>query len=339
MALSTIREAAERLEDTLLSPLAVRSGRTRGRERPEVECSVRTALQRDRDRIIHSKAFRRLKDKTQVFLSPRRDHYRTRLTHSLEVSQVGRTIARALRLNEDLVEAIALGHDLGHTPFGHAGEAALDKVVPGGFRHNEQGLRVVTCLEKDGEGLNLTWEVRDGILCHVPERAPATLEGQIIQLADRIAYMNHDIDDAMRAGILRAEDLPRGTLDVLGARGSERIDVMVENVIASSQGQGKVAFGGRVAEAAEHLHTFMFERVYLRPAAVAEHARVERMVADLYRFYTGNRAVLDEEYETAAAAGPSEPIERLAADYVAGMTDRFAIDRYSCHFIPHTWEE
>lgn len=337
VALSTIREAAEDLEQTLLSPLAAHARDSRGRERPETECPVRTAFQRDRDRIIHSKAFRRLKDKTQVFLSPRRDHYRTRLTHSLEVSQVARTVARALRLNEDLVEAIALGHDLGHTPFGHAGEAALDKAVPGGFRHNEQGLRVVTVLEGDGRGLNLTWEVRDGIICHVPERQPATLEGQIVQLADRIAYMNHDIDDAVRAGVLRPEDLPRDVLDVLGAAGSERIGAMVENVIASSQGCEKVAFGGKVTEVAERLHSFMFERVYLRPAALAEHGRVERMVGDLYRFYAGNRAALLGEYDTAGAS--EEPLERLAADYVAGMTDRYAIDRYTCHFIPHTWEE
>jgi len=333
----SIREAAEDLEDRLLSPLAARSRTSRGRERPEAECPVRTAFQRDRDRIIHSKAFRRLKGKTQVFLSPRGDHYRTRLTHSLEVSQVARTIARALRLNEDLVEAIALGHDLGHTPFGHAGEAALDKVVPGGFRHNEQGLRVVTRLENEGRGLNLTWEVRDGILCHVPDRRPATLEGQVVQLADRIAYMNHDIDDALRAGVLRPDDLPRDVTEVLGATGSQRIGTMVENVIYSSREAERVTFGGRVAAAAESLHSFLFERVYLRPAALAEHQRVERMLADLWRFYAGNRAALFGEYGSALTS--DEPVERVAADYVAGMTDRFAIDRYSCHFIPHTWEE
>ncbi len=344
----TIREAAEDLEQEHLSPLATRSRASRGRERPETECSVRTAFQRDRDRIVHSKAFRRLKDKTQVFLSPRGDHYRTRLTHSLEVSQVARTIARALRLNEDLAEAIALGHDLGHTPFGHAGEAALDLVVPGGFRHNEQGLRVVTVLEKDGQGLNLTAEVRDGILCHVPEREPATLEGQIVQLADRIAYMNHDIDDAIRAGVLEEAELPPEVPTVLGASPSARIEAMVENVIASSQGKGRIALGGPIGRATEALHDFMFERVYLRPAAQAEHERVKRMVADLYRFYVDNPGVLAAEYDLAAtppdpgqaaSASAGDPIDRLAADYVAGMTDRYAIGRYSSHFIPHTWEE
>ncbi len=335
--MSTIREAAEELELTLLSPLAARARASRGRERAEAECPVRTAFQRDRDRIIHSKAFRRLKDKTQVFLSPRRDHYRTRLTHSLEVSQIARTIARALRLNEDLAEAIALGHDLGHTPFGHAGEAALDKVVPGGFRHNEQGLRVVTALEGEGRGLNLTWEVRDGILCHVPERKPATLEGEIVQLADRIAYINHDIDDAIRAGVLGEDDLPPEVRTVLGATGSQRIGAMVENVISHSQGRDRVAFGGRVAEVTEVLHSFMFDRVYLRPGARAEHERVRRMIGDLYAFYVDNREVLLAEYEVGATSG--DPVERLAADYVAGMTDRFAIERYANHFIPHTWEE
>jgi len=229
--LPLIREAAQELEERVLSPFAARSRLSKGRERPEEECAVRTCFQRDRDRIIHSKAFRRLKGKTQVFLSPRGDHYRTRLTHSLEVSQVARTIARALALNEDLAEAIALGHDLGHTPFGHAGEAALDLVVPGGFRHNEQSLRVVTVLENDGQGLNLTWEVRDGILGHVPGSRPATLEGQVVQWADRIAYINHDIDDAIRAGVLAPGDLPPEVPGVLGSRGSRRIGAMVENII------------------------------------------------------------------------------------------------------------
>jgi dGTPase len=332
----TIREAAEELEDRLLSPPAARSRASRGRERPEEECEVRTAFQRDRDRIIHSKAFRRLKGKTQVFFSPRGDHYRTRLTHSLEVSQVARTIARCLGLNEDLAEAIALGHDLGHTPFGHAGEAALDALVPGGFRHNEQSLRVVAVLEKDGEGLNLTWEVRDGILCHVPDRCPATLEGQVVQLADRIAYINHDIDDAVRAGVLSLSDLPPEVPEVLGTTGSQRIGAMVKSVIEHSQGRDRVAMGGGVAEVTERLHRFMFDRVYLRAAARAEHERVRRMLGDLYVFYVEHPGVLEREYSQARSA-PS--VERAAADYVAGMTDRYAIDRYADHFIPHTWEE
>jgi len=354
--MTTIREAAERLEEEHLSPQAARSGASRGRERPEAECPIRTAFQRDRDRVVHSKAFRRLKGKTQVFLSPRGDHYRTRLTHSLEVSQVGRTIARALRLNEDLVETIALGHDLGHTPFGHAGEAALDQVMPGGFRHNEQSLRVVTDLEQEGEGLNLTWEVRDGILCHVPERAPATLEGQIVQFADRVAYMNHDIDDAIRAGVLAAGDLPAEVRETLGTTGGDRIGVIVANIIETSQGADRVSLGGRVGEVTERLHDFMFERVYLRAEARSEHERVKRMIGDLYRFYVANPNVLVEEYPRvgkAGAAGPAgrgaaagpdgaagpDALTRFTADYIAGMTDQFAIDRYRDHFIPHTWEE
>ena len=354
--MTTIREAAEDLEEQLLSARAVRSRASRGRERPEEECPVRTRFQRDRDRIIHSKAFRRLKGKTQVFLSPRGDHYRTRLTHSLEVSQVARTIARALRLNEDLAEAIALGHDLGHTPFGHAGETALDQAVPGGFRHNEQSLRVVTVLEgeRTEPGLNLTWEVRDGIVCHVPERRPSTLEGQIVQLADRIAYVNHDIDDAIRAGVLASDDLPPDVSATLGSRGSQRIGAMVANVIEESQGRDRVSLGGRVGAVAEALHDFMFERVYLRPEALAEHERVRRMIGDLYRFYVEHPKILVAEYERATvlagdAADPAgassrgplsgESVDRPAADYVAGMTDSYAIDRYGSHFIPHTWEE
>ncbi|RJQ11141.1 MAG: deoxyguanosinetriphosphate triphosphohydrolase [Bacillota bacterium] len=343
-----IRQAAEELEERVLSPFAATSRRSKGRERPEEECEVRTCFQRDRDRIIHSKAFRRLKGKTQVFLSPRGDHYRTRLTHSLEVSQVARTIARALALNEDLAEAIALGHDLGHTPFGHAGEAALDLVVPGGFRHNEQSLRVVTVLESDGQGLNLTWEVRDGILCHVPDGGPATLEGQVVQWADRIAYINHDIDDAIRAGVLAPGDLPPEVPGVLGPRGSRRIGAMVRNIIETSRDKEEVTMSGQVAEVTEYLHRFMFERVYLRQAAKAEHERVKRMVGDLYIFYTRNPGALAREYPragsppsgaTAENPGVAEGLGRLAADYVAGMTDRFAIDRYTDHFIPHTWEE
>jgi len=384
-----LREAAEELEDRHLDPRACRSRSSRGRERPEAECPIRTCFQRDRDRIVHSKAFRRLKGKTQVFLSPRGDHYRTRLTHSLEVSQIARTIARALRLNEDLVEAVALGHDLGHTPFGHAGEAALAEVMEGGFRHNEQSLRVVTVLEGDGAGLNLTWEVRDGILNHVPDRRPATLEGQVVQLADRIAYINHDIDDAVRAGVLRPEDLPPAVAQVLGERGSQRIGTMVANVVETMREEGRVALSGAVGEVTATLHDFMFERVYLREAARAEHLRVRRMLVDLYRFYVDNPDVLLREFPRATVLGglagsvraqegrpgsraeaegeppggrpagaegeplgrpaeaegeppaesDGERLRRVAADYVAGMTDRFAIDRYTDHFIPHTWEE
>lgn len=356
---TSIRRAAEALEDQTLAPGAARSRATRGRDRPEDECPIRTAFQRDRDRIIHSKAFRRLKDKTQVFFSPRGDHYRTRLTHSLEVSQIARTIARGLRLNEDLAEAIALAHDLGHTPFGHAGEAALDAAIPGGFRHNEQSLRVVARLEKDGRGLNLTWEVRDGILSHVPARRPATYEGQIVQLADRVAYVNHDIDDAVRAGVLGPEDLPHDALTVLGRTGAERIGTLVLDVIEANRQlvqRAPAAEGtadcyeqlrpsSRVAEVADSLHEFMFERVYLRDHARAGHARVRRMLGDLYLHYVREPDSLAEEYSLFGSTsgdpgeGKAGAVERAAADYVAGMTDRFAIECYIRHFLPETWGE
>jgi dGTPase len=347
--MATIREALEELEDSRLAPPAARSRTSRGRERPEEECPIRTRFQRDRDRIIHSKAFRRLKGKTQVFLAPRGDHYRTRLVHSLEVSQVARTVARALGLNEDLAEAIALGHDLGHTPFGHAGEAGLNLVVPGGFRHDDQSLRVVAVLEDSprgpggreapggASGLNLTWEVRDGIWGHVPGRLPSTLEGQIIQLADRIAYINHDIDDALRAGVLAPEDLPGDVARVLGACGSERIGTIVTNLVETSRDLDTISLGGTVGAVAASLHDFMFERVYLRAEAALEQGRVRRMIGDLYRFYIEHPDILAAEYERAIIPGGSA--DRFAVDFVAGMTDNFCIDRYSSHFIPHLWEE
>ncbi|MDI6632428.1 MAG: deoxyguanosinetriphosphate triphosphohydrolase, partial [Thermoanaerobacteraceae bacterium] len=254
------REYTEEMEDRLLSPFACRSRQTRGRREPETPCSVRTAFQRDRDRIIHSKSFRRLKHKTQVFIIPEGDHYRTRLTHTLEVSQIARTIARALRLNEDLTEAIALGHDLGHTPFGHTGEEALAAVYPG-FRHNEQSLRVVDLLE-DGKGLNLTFEVRDGILTHTGEQKPLTLEGKVVRIADRIAYINHDIDDAIRGGVLTLRDLPRDCLDVLGYHHRDRINTMVVDMIQASWEQPEIRMSPEVQGAMERLRAFLFERVY-----------------------------------------------------------------------------
>lgn len=329
-----VREATEELEERVLSPRATLSSCSRGRLRPEPPCPVRTAFQRDRDRIIHSKAFRRLKHKTQVFIAPEGDHYRTRLTHTLEVAQIARTIARGLRLNEDLTEAIALGHDLGHTPFGHAGEEVLQALHPGGFRHNEQGLRVVDVLENGGRGLNLTWEVRDGILCHVPDRQPATPEGQVVQLADRIAFLNHDIDDAIRGGVLAPGDLPQSCLEVLGRTHSERIATMVRDVIATSWEADGVRMSPAVGEATDELHRFMFARVYTeRAVAKREEAKARHLLEMLYRYY------LDHPGEMYGGTGPppGEDVAGAVRDYVAGMTDRFAISQYCRLFLPAPW--
>ncbi len=309
-------------EEGWLSPLAVRSYDTRGRAREEEEeCRLRTPFQRDRDRIVHAKAFRRLKHKTQVFIDPKGDHYRTRLTHTLETAGISRTVARALRLNEDLTEAIALGHDLGHPPFGHTGEEALDRVLQErfgrGFRHNEQSLRVVEVLERDGRGLNLTEEVRDGILHHTGQGEPATLEGRIVRLVDRVAYINHDIDDAIRAGLISADELPQGEIALLGERGSRRIDTLVHDVVEASAAAGDIAQSEDVGRAMLNLRAFMFERVYLGPGA-AEQRRtasetVERMVAHFV-----------EHPGDLPADRPGDLGERIT-DYVAGMTDRFAL--------------
>jgi dGTPase len=309
-------------EEGWLSPLAVRSYDTRGRAREEEEeCRLRTPFQRDRDRIVHAKAFRRLKHKTQVFIDPKGDHYRTRLTHTLETAGISRTVARALRLNEDLTEAIALGHDLGHPPFGHTGEEALDRVLQKrfgrGFRHNEQSLRVVEVLERDGRGLNLTEEVRNGILHHTGQGEPATLEGKIVRLVDRVAYINHDIDDAIRAGLISADELPQGEIALLGERGSRRIDTLVHDVVEASAAAGDIAQSEDVGRAMLNLRAFMFERVYLGPGA-AEQRRtasetVERMVAHFV-----------EHPGDLPADRPGDLAERIT-DYVAGMTDRFAL--------------
>jgi dGTPase len=309
-------------EEGWLSPLAVRSYDTRGRAREEEEeCRLRTPFQRDRDRIVHAKAFRRLKHKTQVFIDPKGDHYRTRLTHTLETAGISRTVARALRLNEDLTEAIALGHDLGHPPFGHTGEEALDRVLQKrfgrGFRHNVQSLRVVEVLERDGRGLNLTEEVRNGILHHTGQGEPATLEGKIVRLVDRVAYINHDIDDAIRAGLISADELPQGEIALLGERGSRRIDTLVHDVVEASAAAGDIAQSEDVGRAMLNLRAFMFERVYLGPGA-AEQRRtasetVERMVAHFV-----------EHPGDLPADRPGDLAERIT-DYVAGMTDRFAL--------------
>lgn len=324
-----LREHTEEIEDKLLSPLACRSKDTRGRLIPEEACSVRTAFQRDRDRIIHSKSFRRLKHKTQVFIIPEGDHYRTRLTHTLEVAQIARTIARALRLNEDLTEAIALGHDLGHTPFGHTGEEALAAVYPG-FKHNEQSLRVVDVLE-GGTGLNLTFEVRDGILNHTGPQVPVTLEGQVVKTADRIAYINHDIDDAIRGGILTEADLPRDCLDVLGHCHRERINTMVLDMITTSWNQPELKMSSEVKGAMEKLRGFLFERVYTGSEAKREEAKARHVVQYLFEYFAAHPENLPSEYRLRVADFGRE---RIACDYIAGMTDRYAVAQFERLFVP-----
>jgi dGTPase len=309
------------LEAETLSPFAVRSYETRGRAEAEEQCRLRTPFQRDRDRIVHSKAFRRLKHKTQVFVAPRGDHFRTRLTHTLEASGISRVVARALSLNEDLTEAIALGHDLGHPPFGHTGEEALDAILQErfgrGFRHNEHSLRVVEVLEKDGRGLNLTWEVRDGILNHTGSGGPATLEGKIVRIVDRIAYINHDIDDAVRAGILAPSDLPAEELALLGEAGSRRIDTLVHDLVESSAGRDDIVQSPEIANAMLGLRAFMFERVYLGPDADADRRRATEIVHRIFDHFA-------EHPEELPPDRPGDLAARVT-DYVAGMTDRFAL--------------
>lgn len=325
-----IRRQTEELENKNLSPYACRSSASRGREHAEEPCPVRTVFQRDRDRIIHSKAFRRLKLKTQVFIIPEGDHYRTRLTHTLEVAQIARTCAKALGLNEDLTEAIALGHDLGHTPFGHAGEQVLDMVYAPGFRHNEQSLRVVDQLEGQN-GLNLTCEVRDGILNHTGPNIPVTLEGQIVRIADRIAYINHDIDDALRAGVLNQQNLPGDCLKVLGGRHSQRINTMVLDLIQSSMGKAAITMSPQVQEAMDRLRTFMFDYVYIGSEAKKEENKARHVVKGLYLYYTEHPASLPDDLLNKV---DREGIARVVADYIAGMTDRFAVAQYKKLFIP-----
>jgi len=316
------------LEEATLSPLAARSYPAR-RVAPEEDSPLRTPFQRDRDRIVHSKAFRRLKHKTQVFISPEGDHYRTRLTHTLEAAGIARTVARALALNEDLAEAVALGHDLGHPPFGHIGEAVVDSCLRErygiGFHHNRHSLRVVDRIERDGRGLNLTEQVRDGILRHTGSEPPATLEGRIVRLVDRVAYINHDIDDAIRAGVLVRDELPHDELAVLGTTGSERIDTLVRDLVERSGEAGDIVQGERAGAAMDRLRTFMFERVYLAPAAQREHPRIERMLRALFFHYADNPP-------PPLVAGASEP-ERVV-DWLAGMTDRFAIRTFGELSVP-----
>lgn len=331
-----IREMSEELERENLSELATKSSATKGRHRMEKECDIRTCFQRDRDRIVHSKAFRRLKHKTQVFISPEGDHYRTRLTHALEVSQISRTIARALRLNEDLAEAIALGHDLGHTPFGHAGEKVLDEIHPGGFKHNEQSLRVVDLLEGNN-GLNLTWEVRDGIRCHTGIDLPSTLEGKIVRISDRIAYINHDIDDALRGRVIEEDDVPLHLMKVLGFTHKERINIMIMDLVKRSKEAGDIVMSPEVRDAMSELRQFMFDRVYIGSDAKSEEKKAKRIVKELYEYYIIHfrelppEFLLDIEKERCS-------VERAVCDYVAGMTDNYAIKQFEKIFIPSAWQ-
>ena len=309
------------VEREYLAPWASHSADSAGRDLPEAECPLRTVYQRDRDRIIHCKAFRRLKHKTQVFINPEGDHFRTRLTHTLEVSQIARTISRALHLNEDLTEAIALGHDLGHTPFGHAGERALNRLC-GHFRHNEQSLRVVEVLEQDGRGLNLTREVRDGILHHSGDGLPGTLEGRVVRFCDRIAYLNHDIDDAVRSGYLEYHQLPESTLRVLGENHSQRINTVVRNIVAESRGEAAVRMSPEIAQVMDELREFMFEHVYFHPQKIEEEKRLEAVIDFFFTYFQQHPEQLPEEYR-------QEPLLRSICDYIAGMTDNFALSHYA----------
>ena len=331
----TIREELELREKEILAPWASLSMQSRGRMRPEVPCDIRPAFQRDRDRILHSKSFRRLKDKTQVFLAPAGDHYRTRLTHTLEVSQNARTIAKALCLNEDLVEAIALGHDLGHTPFGHAGERALNRVSPLGFRHNEQSLRLVDVLERDGRGLNLSWEVRDGILNHQTRGNPGTLEGQIVRISDKIAYIHHDMDDAIRAGILTEEEVPAEITDIAGRTTGQRLDYFIHDTIRTSQGKEAIAMSGPAAKAIKDMRAFMFRRVYSNPVAKAEESRAEQLIEVLYEYFFTHIEDMPVFFQKMAVDEESKI--RAVCDYISAMSDHFAIAKYEELFVPKAW--
>lgn len=328
------RQYYERIQAETLSSYATLSQNSRGRETPIAPCEIRTDFIRDRDRILHCKSFRRLKHKTQVFLSPQGDHYRTRLTHTLEVSQIARTITRALRLNEDLSEAIALGHDLGHTPFGHSGEDVLDELLPDGFEHNVQSLRVVEKLENDGAGLNLTYEVRDGILNHKKTGVPITLEGCVVSLADRIAYINHDIDDAIRAGVLKESDLPKECVRVLGNSHGKRINSMILDVVGHSCDQPKITMSEEFYRQFDALRDFMFERVYKNPVAKSEEEKAKRVIRELFAYYLNHTELLTGEY---AKYLEQDGRERAVADYIAGMTDNYAISEYVRIFVPKSW--
>ena len=332
----TVRQQLEHLEHRRLNPLAAFADQSTGRPRfePDREEDVRTCYQRDIDRIVHSKAFRRLMHKTQVFLQPEGDHYRTRMAHTLEVARIASTITRALGLNEDLAEAIAMGHDLGHTPFGHAGEAALNDCMVVPFRHNEQSLRVVDYLARDGQGLNLTHEVRWGILGHTGPNIPDTLEGQIVRRSDQIAYVNHDIDDAIRAGILTNGDIPKSISDVLGHTHSARINALVTDAIQTSMEAGEIVLSPKVDQALKDLRAFMFERVYRNPVAKSEESKAKDMLKRLFEYYCNHPSALPEDFQPQLSF---DGLERIVCDYIAGMTDHYAVDKYTEIFIPTGW--
>ena len=332
-----IRQRQEEWEQEHLSKYATRSSDSKGRDISENECDIRTVFQRDRDRIIHCKAFRRLKHKTQVFLSPEGDHYRTRLTHTLEVAQIGRTIARALRLNEDLTEAIALGHDLGHTPFGHAGERVLNEVCPLGFTHSEQSIRVVEFLEKDGRGLNLTGEVRDGIRNHRTEGTPSTLEGKIIRFADKIAYINHDIDDAIRGKLLREDELPVEYVNILGHTTKERLNTMIHDIITQSYDKPDISMSEDVGYAMSQLRKFMFQSVYTNETAKSEELKAHKMIHEMYDYFMRFFEEIPEDFRYIESVHNVSK-ERVVCDYIAGMSDQYAVSVFKKIFIPVSWK-
>lgn len=331
----TIREEMEEREVEFLSPYATLSRNSRGRIKQEPQCDIRPVFQRDRDRILHCKSFRRLKQKTQVFLLPSGDHYRTRLTHTLEVSQNARTIAKALRLNEDLAEAIALGHDLGHTPFGHAGERALNTVYH--FSHHKQSLRVVDCIEKYGKGLNLTWEVRDGILNHQTAGNPHTLEGQVVRLSDKLAYIYHDMDDAIRGGILTEEDIPENIRRTLGNSCKERLNKLIHDVIINSMNRPRIGLSSTVEKAMGDLRAFMFENVYLNPRAKGEENKAVHVVVQLFEYYMKHPEALPEQFVQALESTDTAR-EQVVCDYIAGMTDSYAVKKFKDYFVPESWK-
>lgn len=332
-----IREMMEQREHDNLSPYASKSSESQGRDRWEEPCDIRPVYQRDRDRILHSKSFRRLKHKTQVFLAPEGDHYRTRLTHTLEVAQIARTIALALKMNESLTEAIALGHDLGHTPFGHAGEYILNEICEEGFSHYKQSVRVVEVVEKKGEGLNLTKEVRDGILNHRTSGSPNTLEGKIVRFSDKIAYINHDIDDAIRARIITEKDIPKEYSDILGTTVKERLNIMIHDIILNSLDKPEIIMSPDVEGAMKRLRQWMFENVYKNPAAKAEEGKAQQLIVQLYHYYMDHADRLPEEYFIMIDRC-HEKKERVVCDYIAGMSDSYAIDRFEDLFVPKSWK-
>jgi len=331
--MSCPREERERLEHSMIGPYGICADASHGRQIADEEDNIRTCFQRDIDRITHSKSFRRLKHKTQVFLQPEGDHYRTRLTHTLEVSRLARTVGRALQLNEDLVEAIALGHDLGHTPFGHAGERALAKLMPGGFKHYEQSLRVVDYLEREGHGLNLCYETRMGILNHTHGSADDTAEATVVRLCDRIAYINHDLDDAIRAGIITDFDVPAIIKDYCGNTNSRRINTLVSDLIENS-GDGTIAFSTEMKEVFDFFHAYMYSDIYVNPKAKSEESKVDGIIESLYSVYSADPGKLPEEF---AAVAVLDGAERAAGDYISGMTDSYAMEKYSELFIPLAW--